>query len=59
VSKSTLRSAGRSIEAIRRAQKLAGPTIGKAAEKYWEDMGVVTLTFYAYTRPDGRISSNV
>jgi hypothetical protein len=38
----------------RRAMKLAAATVAKTAEKLWKDMGVLSLTFFAYTRMDGK-----
>lgn len=34
---------------------MAGQTIAKSAEKHWKDMGILTLTFYTYTRPNGTV----
>jgi hypothetical protein len=34
--------------------KLAGATVAKAADKLWKDMGVLSLTFFAYNRTDGK-----
>jgi hypothetical protein len=35
--------------------KLAGQIVAKSARKNWKDMGVFTLTFYGYIKPNGKI----
>ena len=41
--------------ATRRAMRLAGQVIVKAAKKNWKDMGLYTLTFFAFLKPNGKI----
>jgi hypothetical protein len=35
---------------------LAGQAVAKAAKRNWKDMGVFTLTFYAYIKANGKIT---
>lgn len=42
--------------APRRAMKLAGQVIVKAAKKNWKDMGLYTLTFFAFVKSNGKIT---
>ncbi|KAF8816594.1 hypothetical protein BYT27DRAFT_7248032 [Phlegmacium glaucopus] len=39
----------------KRALRMASQAIAKSARKHWKDMGVLTLSFYGYTRPNGTI----
>jgi hypothetical protein len=36
--------------------RLAATTVAKNAEKLWKDMGVLSLTFLAYTQMDGKLA---
>jgi hypothetical protein len=40
----------------RRAMKMGGQAIANAAKKNWTDMGLYTLTFYGYTKANGKIT---
>ena len=40
----------------RRAMKMAGQAVANAAKKNWTDMGLYSLTFYGYTKANGKIT---
>lgn len=40
----------------RRAMKLGKLAIAKASKKNWTDMGIYTLTFYAYVQENGKLT---
>lgn len=39
----------------RKAMNLASQMISKSASKNWKEMGVLSLTLYGYSRPNGTL----
>lgn len=42
-------------KSVRWATKMVGQMVVKSSLKHWKDMGVQTLTFYGYTKPNGNV----
>jgi hypothetical protein len=36
--------------------RMAGQVIAKAAKKNWKDMGLFTLSFFGFIKPNGKIT---
>lgn len=42
--------------AYRRAVKMAAQVVAKGAKKNWKQLGLYSLTFYGYIKPNGKIT---